>query len=164
MIACVDAHYRKDRTVAAGILIADWADPLPAGSIVCDSIPGPPYRPGKFYRRELFPLLTVLEKAVFPLDAVIIDGYVWLDERGTPGLGAYLYRALREQVPVIGVAKNRFRNDTFSCRVFRGKSARPLYITAAGIPAEEAAARIRAMHGPYRIPAMLREADRLSRQ
>ncbi|MFH1038271.1 MAG: endonuclease V [PVC group bacterium] len=164
MIACVDAHYREDRTVVACVLIGDWTDRQPAGSLVCDSSPGDPYRPGRFYRRELSPLLTVIEKAASPLDAVIIDGYVWLDERGTPGLGGHLYRAMRGKIPVIGVAKTRFQNDNFSCRVFRGKSRRPLYITAAGIPREEAAAHIRAMHGPYRIPAMLREADRLSRE
>jgi len=164
MIAGVDVNYRDGRATAACVLFADWSDGELSGRFV-STLPTPAsYQPGMFYRRELLPLTVILEKVTGPLDAVIIDGYVWLDDRGKPGLGGYLYRALKESVPVIGVAKSRFRGETFAGRVFRGRSNRPLYITAAGINQEEAADHIGSMHGPHRIPTMLREVDRLCRE
>ena len=47
--------------------------------------------------------------------------------------------------------------------VVRGSSAKPLYITAAGITSEAAAAHVRAMHGPFRIPTLIALADALCR-
>jgi len=163
MIACLDVNYRGKRAVAAGVLIADWPDGSISGSLISHCLTAAPYQAGRFYLRELSALAGVLEKVTAPLDAVVIDGYVWLDQEETPGLGAYLYRKLGESVPVIGIAKNRFRNEAFSCQVFRGRSRRPLYVTAAGVSQEEAAGQIRVMHGPHRIPTAIKKADRLSR-
>jgi hypothetical protein len=47
----------------------------------------------------------------------IVDGYVWLDDAGKPGLGAHLYQALGGRVAVLGVAETKFRGaetPTFS--------------------------------------------------
>ena len=57
-------------------------------------------------------------------------GYVWLGEKNEPGLDAYLFEALRTATPIVGVAKTPYRNDTWSERVYRGESRRPLYVTA----------------------------------
>jgi len=43
--------------------------------------------------------------------------------------------------------------------VVRGVSRRPLFVTTAGINAEEAAKGVQAMHGPYRIPTLLKLVD-----
>jgi deoxyribonuclease V len=51
------------------------------------------YQPGRFFDRELPPLLAVLA-TVDPLDLVLIDGYVDLDPHGRPGLGAHLHAQL----------------------------------------------------------------------
>ncbi len=163
MIACLDVNYRGNRAVAACVLIADWPDSSPSGSLISHCLTAAPYQAGRFYRRELSALAGVLKKVTAPLEAVVVDGYVWLDQEWSPGLGAYLYRELGESVPVIGIAKNRFRNEAFSRRVFRGRSRRPLYVTAAGMSQEEAADHIQTMHGPHRIPTALKEADRLCR-
>jgi deoxyribonuclease V len=40
--------------------------------------------------------------------ALDVDGYVWLDSNGTPGLGGRLWASLDQRVCVIGVAKTRF--------------------------------------------------------
>ena len=77
-------------------------------------------------------------------------------------VGARLYHALDGKVPVIGVAKTWFKGGK-ALEVFRGKSKRPLFVTAAGITDEEAAAHVREMHGPDRIPTLLRRVDQLSR-
>ena len=45
----------------------------------------------------------------------------------------------------------------------RGSSARPLFVTAAGMPAADAAVLVRRMAGRYRLPDALRRADTLAR-
>ena len=64
---------------------------------------------------------------------------------------------------MIGVAKSRFRTATHAVPVVRGCSARPLFVTAAGKPAADAADLVRRMAGRYRLPDALRRADTLAR-
>lgn len=66
-------------------------------------------------------------------------------------------------MPVVGVAKTAFKGSSFAVPVLRGSATRPLYVTAAGMDPEMAAGRVRAMHGPHRVPTLLKEVDRLSR-
>ena len=94
------------------------------------------------------------------LTTVVVDGYVTLDEHGTPGLGGHLHAALGERVAVIGVAKTSFRGSGFATPVLRGTSARPLWVTAMGTAVEPAARRVAAMHGEHRIPTLLGLVDR----
>jgi deoxyribonuclease V len=115
------------------------------------------YEAGKFYQRELPYLLGAL--AGITPELVVIDGNVWLADRAA-GLGAHLHVKLG--VPVVGVAKNLFRGAP-AIAVVRGKSAKPLYVTAAGYSAELAADHVRAMHGEFRIPTLLKRADSLAR-
>jgi deoxyribonuclease V len=122
-----------------------------------------PYEPGSFYLRELPCLLAALGHLKAPLDTAVIDGYVWLGPENSPGLGAHLYQALGSKTPVIGVAKSPFKGAPNAQRVFRGKSARPLYVTSAGMEPVEAVRKIANMHGPHRIPTLLRRVDRLCR-
>jgi deoxyribonuclease V len=70
---------------------------------------------------------------------------------------------LERQSAVIGVAKTRFMRAEPVETVLRGRSRSPLYVTAVGMDLGEAASHIRAMHGPYRIPTLLKRADQLSR-
>ena len=95
---------------------------------------------------------------------IIIDGYVWLDADGKPGLGARLHEALGGKIPVIGVAKTPFRGDCWSTAIRRGLSLRPLYITAAGMDTSDAACAIGSMHGKHRIPTLLRLVDQTTRK
>lgn len=163
MIACLDVYYRSTHAIAACVLFKGWCDHLSIRQIKEEIENVRPYEPGRFYRRELPCLLRVLNKVNVPLEAVVIDGYAWLGDNQSPGLGAYLFKALNESVPVIGVAKNRFKGSESALQVFRGRSKRPLFITAAGIDREIAAGYILRMHGEYRIPTLLKEADRLCR-
>ena len=68
-------------------------------------------------------------------------------------------------MPVIGVAKTPFASATQASPVVRGSSGatRPLYVTAAGMPAAEAAELVRSMAGRYRLPDALRRVDALAR-
>ena len=168
-IACVDVGYTETESgetsaCAACVVIDDWADAVPAAEHVVEieSVRG--YEPGQFYLRELPCIQAVLAKLNSPPEAIVVDSYVWLDEHHTPGLGAHLYDAFYREIPVIGVAKNPFRQTTHATKLYRGGSIRPLFVTAVGISTVEAADKIAAMHGQHRIPSILKRADRLSRR
>jgi deoxyribonuclease V len=121
------------------------------------------YQPGQFFRRELPCLLAVLRELP-PVAVVVVDGYVWLDGVSVAGLGAHLYQALAGKVAVVGVAKTKFGGPGGAVEVVRGRSTRPLFITAVGMDAQRAAEHVRSMHGPDRIPTLLKRVDSLARQ
>ena len=119
-----------------------------------------PYRPGEFYLRELPPMRAVLH-GLSGLGLLVVDGYADLDPGGRPGLGRYAHAEFG--IPVIGVAKTAFHTATHAVPVLRGTSARPLFVTAAGMPREEAADLVRHMAGRHRLPDAIRRADTLAR-
>jgi deoxyribonuclease V len=132
MIAALDVHYDEARcdATAAAVVFGHWSDAPPHSEYTtrCESIRE--YVPGEFFKRELPCLMAVLAKVIEPLDVIVIDGYVDLGDR--PGLGTYLWRALHEKTPVIGVAKTPFRSAVAE-EVTRGGSRSPLYVTAVGL-------------------------------
>ena len=162
MIACVDVSYHDSEANAACVLFRHWSDAKGEQEIVVQTGKSEEYQPGQFFRRELPCLLAVLARVQVPLEAVIVDGYVWLGDNNEPGMGALLYEALGGTTAVIGVAKSRFVG-TRDTPVLRGTGRRPLYVTAAGMDTLIAAGLIRSMHGPHRIPTLLKRVDRLSR-
>jgi deoxyribonuclease V len=162
MIACLDVGYEDTAAHAAGVISMDWADAVTVTENVVVIPHVEPYQSGEFFRRELPCLLAVLNVLPKP-ETVVIDGYVWLNVAGKPGLGAYLYRELGERVPVIGVAKTKFEG-AHAEEVLRGKSDRPLFVTSVGMEAETAAMCIRSMHGNNRIPTLLKRVDWLCRR
>jgi deoxyribonuclease V len=164
MLACVDVHYVEDRATAAALLFGDWADARPLFQARASVRDIEPYVPGRFYVRELPCILKVLECLPVGPRIVLVDGHVWLEDLRSPGLGARLYEALGRGTPVIGVAKNPYKPSRAVVEVRRGRSRKPLYVTAAGIDRVAAADHVAGMHGPFRIPTLLREVDRLCRQ
>jgi deoxyribonuclease V len=161
VFAAADVCYpRSGGARAAAVLFADAAFSRPLDERVALLPAAAPYQPGEFYLRELPPLLTVLA-GLTGLRLLLVDGYVDLDPGGRPGLGARAHAALG--VPVIGVAKSAFETAIHAVPVVRGRSARPLYVTAAGLPLPDAARMVRAMSGAFRIPDALRRADALAR-
>ena len=156
-----DVHYLASGGArAAAVVAADAAFSRLAADRIALVPDAEPYQPGRFYLRELPPLRAVLD-GLDQMTLLVIDGYADLDPDGRPGLGA---RARDEfGVPVIGVAKPAFRTATHAIAVLRGTSARPLYVTAAGMPRTEAADLVRRMTGPHRLPDALRRADSLAR-
>lgn len=167
MIIALDVHYGDEQARVGTIAFEAWDawqashEWVTAVSEVAD------YQPGSFYLRELPCLLAAIHEAppgvADSMTTVIVDGYVWLDGDGRPGLGAHLYAELDERLAVIGVAKNAFAGNDAALAVRRGESERPLFVTTVGCDLHEAAASLAAMHGPYRIPTLLRRVDQLSR-
>jgi deoxyribonuclease V len=161
LYAAVDVHYPSAGGArAAAVLAADaaFAHVLAERTAVVAQVPA--YWPGEFYLRELPPLRAVLDD-LSGLGLLVVDGYADLDPGGRPGLGARAHAEFG--LPVIGVAKSRFRTATHAVPVLRGSSGRPLFVTAAGMPSADAADLIRRMAGRYRLPDALRRADTLAR-
>jgi deoxyribonuclease V len=157
----VDVHYPDTGGGRAALVLAD--DPTFGtimGERVCWLETVAAYQPGSFYTRELPAIRAVLAGAP-ALRLLVVDGYCDLDPSGRPGLGAHLHHDTG--IPVIGVAKTAFHTATHAIPVRRGKATNPLYVTAAGIPIDEAVRLVTAMAGPYRLPDALRRVDALAR-
>ncbi|MFT3699067.1 MAG: endonuclease V [Kofleriaceae bacterium] len=159
MIVALDVDYRVTSVVTAIVTFDDWT----AASAARESVIRTPgeaaaYEPGKFYEREL-PYLRGALATIEQFDLVIVDGFVWLGA-DRKGLGAHLADVIG--TPVVGVAKTYFEGAP-AIEVLRGSSANPLYVTATGIDAAVAASHVKAMHGEFRIPTLLKRADSLSK-
>lgn len=168
IIACIDVGYTESETdpttaIAACAVINDWRDSDTVAEHVVRVSDVRDYEPGQFYRRELPCIEAVLAKLPKQPQCIVVDGYVWLDSDDHPGLGAYLHHSLNELVPVIGVAKNPYKQSIHATHLCRSGSSRPLYITAIGTTAAQAVLNIAAMHGPHRFTTILKRVDRLSR-
>jgi len=124
------------------------------------------YIPGQFYKKELPCIRNLIKKIELTnVDYIIIDGFVFLDDFKKLGLGGYLYEELNKKIPVIGVAKTNFASIVRNKRLlFRGKSQKPLYITAIGIDIDEAVKKIETMNGEFRIPTILKLLDKLTKE
>ena len=165
MLACVDVDYQGDEgpAVASCVVCEDWDSREIREERVVVIPRVAPYTAGRFYQRELPCILRALSEVRTPLDAIVVDGHVWLDDEGRPGLGAHLHAALQGRIPVIGIAKSPFGDFRGQRCVRRGQSQRPLFVTAAGIDVDVAAECVRQMHGAHRIPSLLTRADQLCR-
>ena len=163
MIAFTDVQYGEDSALAACVFANEWGDALPCGSVTVRVAPIAPYEPGAFFRRELPCLLAVLQ-ATPKVTHVVIDGYVWLDGAGAPGLGAHLHAALGGTTAVIGLAKTAYRGSEMASRLARPGSSQPLFLTSIGLAPTLAMDLVKRLHGPFRIPTLIKLADQLARE
>ncbi len=166
MILAFDVYYIENKAKSVCIQFDNWADEIPINTIseIIEGIED--YEPGAFYKRELPCILHILDKLNLEyIEAIIVDGYVVLDDDGRPGLGAYLYESMSGKTPVMGVAKTHyFNNKNLVKEVFRGVSKKPLYVTAKGMDLDEAADKIRGMNGEFRMPTLLRYLDQTTKE
>lgn len=159
-ILALDAFYNHEYVRTVGVVFSDFGLIEIEWFLDEDAI-AEEYIPGEFYKRELPRLLKVIEQVqLSEIDFIIIDGYVFLDDFDKKGLGAHLFETIEEKVPIIGVAKSKFHDNTKNVlEVFRGKSTRPLYVTSIGMDIELAAQFITNLSGEFRIPAILKKLD-----
>lgn len=170
MIVALDVGYNDTPAETVGMCglvgFNGWTDGVAAHELTVVVRDVAPYVSGAFYQRELPCLLQGLAQFGATtgenVDVVMVDGNVRLDQNGAPGLGRYLFDELQGAVPVVGVAKHPFKGLQ-AAEVHRGTSSKPLYVTAAGMDEQQAAAHVASMAGPFRIPALLQRADQLSR-
>ena len=163
MNAILDVYYDKQIAHAACIEFLNWNDKDPARTIVVPTGVPSVYRPGRFFERELPCLLAVLEKAGQRYEVLIIDGYVYLKAPVVHGLGSRLEQALPYSPVVVGIAKNPLRVADRFVSITRGRSTRPLFISSVNMPVKRAAELVTGMDGPFRIPTLIRLADRACR-
>lgn len=165
MILAFDTYYDDHKAKTVCIQFEGWSATHAENSYTEILTHIEPYIPGEFFRRELPCILSLLRQAdLRQAEAIIIDGYVYVNDDLQPGLGGHLYHALSGKVPVIGVAKSNFRGlDKMKLPLYRGESNNPLYITAIGMDPSQARDLIGQMSGPHRIPALLKSLDRLTR-
>ena len=161
-ILAVDVHYGEKTAKAVGVLFYDRKDEKPSQIITATTPIESEYEPGNFYKRELPCILNLLKQVdLSKLDTIIVDGYVYLDDK-KPGLGKILQYELEKlevYVDVIGVAKTQYKD--VGRHVERGKSKTPLYITFDSERTEDEIKKfIEEMHGDNRIPTMLKLLDR----
>lgn len=166
MILAIDVHYRNDSAKVVCAMLQQWNDPIAMDYRIKFVGAVDEYIPGEFYKRELPCILAILQDIDLSIvSCIVIDGFVVLDDTGKHGLGGHLYERLDRKVPVIGVAKSNFHENTkHVIPVYRGESKNPLYITAIGTDLQQAADHIKGMHGDYRIPAVLKELDRRTKE
>ncbi len=167
MLLVLDVHYTPSGSAAkaAGLLFDDWASGTEHSRLVMERSPVEPYVPGEFYKRELPCILPIVEEVLRgphgpDLRAVIVDSFVDLGPNRA-GLGRHLFAAIDAAVPVVGVAKKPFHGAN-GIPVVRGKSNKPLFVTATERVGEYAKA-VESMHGAHRLPTLLKRVDSLAR-
>ncbi len=166
MIIAVDVDYRDTGAVAAAVGVLDVGDAVMAIERTVSVSDVAPYMPGAFYQRELPCLLALWATLpVDDIDTVIVDGHAWLGD-GQMGLGAHLHQAVSalsaKALSVIGVAKTPWHDREASVEV-RRHGAKALWVSAVGMSDDRAADVVSRLHGPHRLPTLLKRVDRLCR-
>jgi len=164
MILALDVHYKENYAKVVGVVYDEKNEHIKKWYIK-EINSYVDYIPGKFYKKELPCLTAMLEevpKGTFEL--IIIDGYVYVNNELSLGLGGYLYHYLDKKIPIIGVAKNYFQNNQETvAKIYRGSSMNPLYISSIGINLLKAAEMVKGMNGPFRIPDTLKQLDMMTK-
>lgn len=166
MILAFDTYYFNNKAKTVCISFDDWQKEtdFKVYSETLEDVEE--YVSGEFYKREMPCILSLLKKIdLQTVSLIIVDGFVYIDDNNKFGLGAYLYEALDSKIPVIGVAKRDFATiNKLRSEVYRGESQNPLYVTSVGLDLNIASKNIKEMEGKYRMPTLLKELDRLTRE
>jgi exodeoxyribonuclease-5/deoxyribonuclease V len=165
LILAFDTYYYENKAKTVCVEFDEWTtlSPLKIYSEIREGVED--YIPGEFFKRELPCILSLIHQIdLNDVEAIIIDGYVYIDDTMKPGLGLHLYNALQQKIPVIGVAKTNFKTlDKLKLPLLRGSSLNSLFITTVGLDLHISSKNIAAMAGPHRIPALLKALDSLTK-
>ncbi|KAF2510655.1 endonuclease V [Flavobacterium zhairuonense] len=166
MILAFDTYYYDNKAKTVCLEFTEWNQEkdFKIHTEIIDNVSE--YIPGEFYKRELPCILSLLNNIDLKLvDVIIVDGFVYLDDDEKYGLGGHLYEKLDKKIPIIGVAKTNFASiEKDKKALFRGDSKKPLFVTSIGIDLEDAFQKIESMAGEFRIPTLLKEMDRLTKE
>jgi deoxyribonuclease V len=165
MILSFDTYYFENKAKTVCLAFEDWttSDKFEVYAEIMEDVEE--YIPGEFYRRELPCILSLFRKIEYHnIEAIVVDGFVYLNDEHKLGLGGHLYHSLKGSIPVIGVAKTNFASIEKNKRaLIRGKSKNPLFITSIGLDNDKAVEHIKSMAGDYRIPTLLKYLDTLTK-
>lgn len=166
MILAFDTYYFDGKAKTVCLEFTEWnqSENFKVHTEIIDNVEE--YIPGEFYKRELPCILSLLNQIdLKKVEAIIVDGFVYLNDEKKYGLGGHLYEKLNEEIPIIGVAKTNFASIEKDKRsLLRGDSQKPLYVTAIGIELDDAFQKVESMAGEFRMPTLLKEMDRLTKE
>lgn len=165
MILAFDTYYFDNQAKTVCLSFDNWTDDkCKIYTETLDHVED--YISGEFYKRELPCILSLLRTIDYAnVEAIIVDGFVFLDDNNKLGLGGHLYKELNATIPVIGVAKNNFATiEKYKSVLLRGESKKPLFITSIGIDIDTATKHIREMKGSFRVPTLLKYLDTLTKE
>jgi deoxyribonuclease V len=166
MILAFDTYYFDGKAKTVCLEFQEWnqSENFKIHTEIIDNVSE--YIPGEFYKRELPCILSLLNQIdLKKVEIIVVDGFVYLDDEKKYGLGGHLYEKLNQEIPIIGVAKTNFASIEKDKRsLFRGDSQKPLYVTAIGIELEDAFKKVESMAGEFRMPTLLKEMDRLTKE
>lgn len=162
MYLILDVDYNKEHPSVGGVFFTNF-ETSTTGPLLTTVYTGQleEYVPGEFYKRELPCLLHALSGIADGIDIIVIDGYCNIS--GKSVLGDKLSEALGGK-PVIGIAKNRYNDNTTEKAIFRGVSKKPVYVSTSNYSLEKAAKIVEKMHGIGRLPTLVKLADKTARQ
>ena len=157
----IDVSYQNNKAKVVGGFFENWDDEQFLKIVDTTVNQVQKYIPGEFYKRELPCILEFLnEFDLSEIEFIIIDGFTYLNDNYKKGLGAHLFESLNEAIPIIGVAKSKFYDNTKNViEIFRGESKNPLYVSSIGFDLSKAATLIKNMHGNYRLPHLVKLVD-----
>ncbi|KRD07604.1 endonuclease V [Flavobacterium sp. Root901] len=166
MILAFDTYYFDNKAKTVCLVFEDWSENknFRIHTEIIDNVEE--YIPGEFYKRELPCIISLLNQINLKnVEAIIVDGFVYLDDDKKYGLGGHLYEKLNKEIPIIGVAKTNFASIEKNKKpLLRGSSIKPLFITSIGMELEDAFHKIESMAGEFRMPILLKELDRLTKE
>ena len=166
MILAFDTYYCDGKAKTVCLEFTEWnqSENFKIHTEIIENVEE--YIPGEFYKRELPCIISLLNKIDLKnIEAIVVDGFVYLDDEKKHGLGGRLYEKLDNKIPIIGVAKTNFAAiEKHKRTLLRGDSKKPLYITAIGIELDDAFEKVGSMAGEFRFPTLLKELDRLTKE
>ncbi len=166
MILAIDVHYKSNYAKTVVLLFETWQSETYSEIVEIKTYNVADYISGEFYKRELPCLLEALKQiANDKIDLIVIDGYVYVDNINSYGLGGYLYDALNKKIPIVGVAKTSFQSNINTVvEVYRGESKNPLFVSSIGYNIEKAAQDVKSMYGEFRLPYLLKLMDKKTKE
>ncbi|MDZ7877389.1 MAG: hypothetical protein U5L45_06955 [Saprospiraceae bacterium] len=152
MIVVINVHYRENEAKIVCLEIDNWTDNVSSKTHIVYKYDVAEYESGAFYKRELPCITNIMEFVDLEMvECIVVDSYVYLDDNDKKGLGYYVYDHFEGKIPVIGVAKTSFHNNTKNVRpILRGSSLSPLYVSSIGIELDLAAKYVLSIAGKFR--------------
>ena len=162
-ILAININFQENQDTVAGVLFTRWNSGR-AESVLSVKVENTEsFIGGEIFGRELKVVNALLSQCKSKLDYIVLDGLVFSDGHSEAGLGKYIYDQLEEKVVVIGVSNKLVKGLPEECGLCRGDSGTPLYVTAVSVGLSQAKELITSMHGKFRMPTLLKLAEKKSR-
>lgn len=162
-ILAVNINFQDREDIVSGVSFTQWNSGRAENVFLSKVENTEDYLSGEIFARELKIVNTLLSQTKAQPDYILLDGLVYSDGKAEPGFGKRLYDELGGNVVIIGVVKKQIQGLPDECGVCRGESKTPLFVTAVGIDLEAAKELLLSMHGKFRVPSILKLAEKKSR-